>query len=149
MLQLLGMTEDQWLPWDAPEASRQKRGRPWLWIGLPIFLGGLIIAGAIYLVMSQAFGTARIWADVSLIVVLLPLCILGFIPLLILVALSYGVGRLVGWLPGPMVEADHLFKRMAREGRRGSDLAVQPLLILQGWLATAETFIRGLIGFLR
>lgn len=149
MLQLLGMTDDQWVPWDTEEASRQKRGRPWLWIGLPLLLGGLIIAGAITLTINQTFGTARIWADVSLIFVLLPLCILGFMPLLLLIALSYGVARLVGWLPGPMGQADHLFKRMAREGRRGSDLAVRPLLILQGWLATAEAFIRGLIGILR
>jgi hypothetical protein len=143
------MTEEQWYPWEESEQITRKPGRAWLWIGLPLFIGVLLIAGIITAVLSVGFGTPRIWADVSLVAVLLPLCILGFIPMVLLIGLSYGVGRLVGWLPGPLQQGDTIFARVARETRRGAEYLSRPLMALQGYLAMAETFIRGLADFIR
>lgn len=143
------MTEEQWSPWEESKRVVRKPGRAWLWIGLPLFIGVLLIAGIITTVLSVGFGTPRIWADASLVVVLLPLCILGFIPMVLLIGLSYGVGRLVGWLPDPLRQGDTIFARAARETRRGAEYLSRPMMIVQGYLAMVETFIRGLADIIR
>jgi hypothetical protein len=143
------MTEEQWYPWEETEQHAGKRGRPWLWIGLPMFIGVLLIAGIVVAVLNMGFGTTQIWADVSLVIVLLPFCLLGFIPLIVLIGLSYGVGRLVGWLPDPLKQIDSFLAQAARESRRGSELIARPMLVAQGFLAMVGTFLRGLIEMVR
>jgi hypothetical protein len=143
------MTEDEWYPWEESERGARKPGRAWLWIGLPLLFGVLLISGVIALVLNVGFGTTRIWADVSLVAVLLPLCILGFIPFIILIGLSYGVGRLVGWLPDPLQQVDTILVRVARETRRGADTMSRPMMAIKGLLAVVDTFLRGLIDIIR
>lgn len=147
MLQLQGMNEDRWYPWE--EERIRSRGRAWLWIGLPMFVGLLTITVIVVVVLRQGFGSTQIWADISLILVLFPLCFLGVLPLLLLIGLSYGLGRLVGWLPAPMQQLDGFLQRAARETHRGSDQLARPLMALQGVVATIDTFLRGLIELLR
>jgi uncharacterized protein involved in cysteine biosynthesis len=147
MLQLLGMLDDDRYPWEEVEPS-PRRGQAWLWIGLPLLVGLLLLGGLIGLVITRGFGGLSVWADASLIFVLLPACLMGIIPLLLLVGLSYAVAQLTGWLPGPMAEAERLMRRVAYESRRGADVAARPMLVFQGILATIETFLRGLVDLL-
>ncbi len=149
VLQLHRMTEEQWYPWEEAEAPIQKRGKPWLWIGLPMLIGILLIAGIIFAVINNAFGTTRIWADVSLIFVLFPICILGFIPLLVFIGLSYGIGRLVGWLPDPLWQLNTILARVAREAKRGSKVLARPIVVVRGSGAMIEAFLRGLRDIIR
>lgn len=143
------MKEIQSPPWEDPEPRTRRRGRPWLWIGLPLLLGAIVIAGTVVMVFTTGLGTTRIWADVSLIFVLLPLCIMGLIPMLLLIALSYGTGRLLGWLPEPMDQFVQIMERVDRETRRGGGIVAQPMIAFQGLMATVETFLRGLIDIFR
>jgi hypothetical protein len=147
MLQLHGMNEERWYPWE--EEPVRRRGRAWLWIGLPMFIGLVAITGIVVVVLRQGFGSTQIWADISLVFVLFPLCFMGVIPLLLLIGLSYGLGRLVGWLPAPMRQLDGFLQRAARETHRGSDQLARPLMVVQGIVATIDTFLRGLIELLR
>lgn len=149
MLQLRCMVDEQWVPWEQREGRRIKRGKPGLWIGLPLFIGLLIVAGLIAAVYATGFGTTRIWADVSLVLILLPLCVLGILPLALLVALSFGVAQLVDWLPDPLRQLDDFLARVAREARKGSKLAARPLLGLHGVMATISAFLRGLLNLFR
>ena len=149
MLQLTRMWDDGLNPWEQTQPSSRRRGRPWLWIGLPLVVGMAIIAGMVTLALGTGFGTTRIWADVSLVFVLLPLCILGFIPLALLIALSFGTARLVGWLPEPLEQVVSTMERVAREARRGGKLVTRPMVALQGLIAMVETFLRALIGIIR
>ena len=149
VLQLLHMADIQTPPWGDPEPGTKRRGRPWLWIGLPLFLGAVVVAGLVAAVFTTGLGTTRIWADVSLIFVLLPLCFMGFIPLVVLIALSYGTARLLGWLPQPMDQFVRIMERVERETRRGGVLVARPMIALQGLMATVETFLRGLIEIFR
>lgn len=149
MLQLLHMTDDVSYPWEDPVSQSRPRGRTWLWIGLPLFLGLLIIAGLVAAVLTSGFGSSRVWADVSLIFVLLPLCVLGLIPFLLLIAVSYGTARLIGWLPEPMKQLERVMERVKVQSREGSQLAVRPVIAWRGIMATIEAFMRGLIEFIR
>ena len=143
------MTDYELLPWEEPKPRSKRRGRPWLWIGLPLFLGAVFIAGVVAAVLGTGFGTTRIWADVSLIFVLLPLCFMGLIPLAALIALSYGTARLLSWLPQPLDQFVGIMERVARETRRGGGLLARPMIAFQGLMATVETFLRGLIEIFR
>jgi hypothetical protein len=149
MLQLQHMTVEEHYPWVGETRGQQRRRRGWLTIGLPLFVGTALIAGMITAVVMTGFGTIGTWADVSLMLVLLPLCILGFLPLVLLIGLSYGIGRLVGWLPDPLARTDDFMVRVTRGVRRGGDLAVRPMFAWKGVLATVEAFLRGLIGIIR
>jgi hypothetical protein len=149
VLQLLHMTVEEHYPWEIETRRRQRRRRAWLMIGLPLFVGTALIAGTITAVVMTGFGTIGTWADISLVLMLLPLCVLGFLPLVLLIGLSYGIGRLVGWLPDPLAQTDDFMARVASGVRRGGDMAVRPMLSWKGVLATVETFLRGLIGIIR
>ncbi len=145
MLQLLCMADEKWYPWEESELQEVRPGRPWLTIGLPMIIGILIVAAVITAVLNTGFGSIGTWADVSLIFVLLPICVLGFLPLILIIALCYGLGRLVGWLPEPLRKVDAFLIRASHEARRGSNLLAQPMFVLHGVAATIRAFFRGLL----
>jgi hypothetical protein len=149
VLQLLHMTAEGEYPWEGETRRPQRHRRAWLVIGLPLFVGTLIITGTITLVVMTGFGTIGTWADVSLVLVLFPLCVLGFLPLVLLIGLSYGFGRLIGWLPKPLAQTDDFIAQVARGVRRGGDGIVRPMFAIKGVLATVEAFLRGLIEIIR
>ncbi|TFH36691.1 MAG: hypothetical protein E4G99_04340 [Anaerolineales bacterium] len=149
MLQLQHMIDYEPYPWEDPKPRIRPRGRPWLWIGLPLLVGAAVVAGLVAVVLTNGFGTPRIWADVSLVFVLMPLCLMGVIPLAVLIALSYGTARLVGWLPEALDPVSPWIDRLGREVRRGADLAARPMIAVQGFMAMVETILRGLIDIVR
>jgi hypothetical protein len=149
MLQLQHMARNKPNPWEQSQPCSGRRGRPWLWVGLPLFVGTAVIAGLIAVVLGAGFGTTRIWADASLIFILLPLCFMGIIPLVALIALSFGTIRLLGWLPGPLNQLVGIMERVARETRRGGSLIIRPMVAFQGLKAMVDTFLRGVTEIIR
>ncbi len=149
MLQLLHMSEDSLYPWEDPTSQPRDRGRVWLWVGLPLFLGLAIVAGLVAAILVNGFGTARVWADVSLIFVLLPLCFLSLIPFILLIVFSYGTARLIRWLPDSLAQVARLMEQVKVQSRQGTQLAVRPVIAWRGIMATIEAFFRGLIGLIR
>ncbi|MFV9674800.1 MAG: hypothetical protein ACNYZI_05405, partial [Anaerolineales bacterium] len=63
----------------------------WVWIYLPFLIGILVFVGIGLLVVRAGFGSASVWADTSLIFMLLPMILLGLVLLVLLVALVYGI----------------------------------------------------------
>ena len=149
VLQLQEMTDYEGYPWEQLKPRPRRRGRPWLWIGIPLFVGVAVIAGLISMVIGFGVGTTSVWADASLIIVLLPLFLLGFIPLALLIGLSYGAARLVSWLPGPLDQFVGIMQRVARETRRGGGLVARPMVAFQGIMAAVANFLRGWIEIMR
>lgn len=89
----------------------------------------------------QQGGDVGRWAAISTIWVILPMLIAGLITLAILGGLIYLMARLLKALPYHTgVAQDYVF--IARGYIiRGADLAVKPILVLNGWLQTAKTFL--------
>lgn len=77
------------------------------------------------------------WAAVSTMWILLPLMGAGTLLLIILVALIYGMARLLGILPTYTVQAQAFFWRIEAAAKHYADIAAKPILAMGG--------IRGII----
>lgn len=111
---------------------------------LPVVLSALVFVGLIVLVGWGAFrsgGDVGRWAAVSTIWLILPLMIAGLILLAVLIVLIFLLARALGILPyytGRVQDAVH---RAGGYIMRGADLAVKPILVLNGWAGTIKAFL--------
>jgi hypothetical protein len=105
-----------------------RRNSLWLHVLFPFFLGTLAVAALVVWAGYSAIGDASSWADTSLTFLLLPLLMLCLLPLALIVALSYGLFILFGWLPEPLDKLDHVLGQVTKGTRRVTSAAVQPLI---------------------
>jgi hypothetical protein len=116
----------------------QKHRREVFWqIALPLILGLLLlITGCVLPVLVVVSGNdVRVWADISLIWLILPVLILAVIPLAILVAIIYGLTRILNILPGLMNRVQKLFGEINVRVSRASNSAVDPILRFHSFTA--------------
>ncbi|MEW6567940.1 MAG: hypothetical protein AB1449_07205 [Chloroflexota bacterium] len=111
------------------------------WVYLPLLVGGLLLAAAVACVMSMGYGRASVWADISLIYLsvaaTLGLLVIGTV----IVGVAYGVGRLLGWLPGMADRVESFGRRASHVARRGADLSVWPVLLVRALASAVRTAI--------
>ena len=110
------------------ERRRVRRRSLWLSVLLPFFLGLLGIGGLVAWAWASGAGSASAWADTSLTFLLLPLLLLCLVPFLLLGALSFGLIKLIGWLPDPLDRVDHILGRIERGSEQATRAVVQPLI---------------------
>lgn len=126
-----------------PITQRRFRRSVWLEIYLPLVAGSLVLAGvAAGIVLAARGGTISAWADVSLILLILPGLVLGAILAAIAGGLAYGVGWLIGKAPPYFNIAQDFVERLAKGVRRGSDVAVAPVLGANATLAALKSLFR-------
>lgn len=110
---------------------------------LPVVLSALILVGIVvwvsYATFSQGGDVGR-WAAISTIWVIIPMLLGGLVVLAILGGLIYGMAKLLGALPYYTgIAQDYVF--IARGYIiRAADMAVKPILAVNGWLETMKTF---------
>jgi hypothetical protein len=110
---------------------------------VPLFLGVILVAAlAVGIGMSSRGGT-RLWADISLIWLIIPLIIAALIPLALLIALIWGLTRLLGLLPGWMYQVQGIFRRINAGVRQGADRVTAPILETRSRVAAVKA-LRGL-----
>lgn len=103
-----------------------------LQVYLPLGLGVLIVALAVGLGLAAGGAgglSARGMADVSTILLLLPLMLLGLIALVGFAAVAVGVERLVRWLPPRSRQAQRLAARLARRSEDVAEKSVQVIVV--------------------
>ncbi|MGD8604329.1 MAG: hypothetical protein PVF49_07140, partial [Anaerolineales bacterium] len=94
----------------------------------PALAGLLVMAGLIYLIWQAGFGSASVWADVSL-VLLLPLAMLcGLLPLVLLAALVVALIYLTPKIPEPMQQAREFMQQINGRIRTWSYRLERPFL---------------------
>jgi len=133
-------------------AERRQARRKSLWLGvlLPFLAGTLAIGGLVIWAWTAGVGSASAWADTSLTFLLLPLLLLCLLPFALLLALSAGLIKLIGWLPEPMDRVDHFLGQVERGTGRAARAAVQPMIkasalwaaVVAGWAWLGST-LRG------
>ena len=110
---------------------------------LPVLLSALGFAGMIVWISLATFkqaGDVGRWAAISTIWVVIPMLIGGLIVLAILVGLIYLMARALGALPYYTgIAQDYVFKARGYI-IRGADMAVKPVLALNGLLETVRAF---------
>ncbi|MBL8063206.1 MAG: hypothetical protein JNK32_09325 [Anaerolineales bacterium] len=110
---------------------------------LPVVLSAVILAAMVVWISVATFqqgGDVGRWAAISTIWVIIPMLLGGLIVLAILGGLIYLMMRLLGALPYYTgLAQDYIF--IARGYIiRGADMAVKPILALNGWLESIKAF---------
>lgn len=108
-------------------------------IVLPVLLSALGFVGMIAWISVATFkqgGDVGRWAAISAIWVIIPMLLGGLVVLAILAGLIYLMARALGALPYYTgIAQDYVFKARGYI-LRGADMAVKPILALNGWLET-------------
>lgn len=110
---------------------------------LPVLLSALALVGMVVWISIATFrqgGDVGRWAAISTIWVIIPMLAAGLVTLAILVGLIYLMARLLRALPYYTgIAQDYIFKARGYIVR-GANMAVKPILALNGWLQTAKAF---------
>ena len=110
---------------------------------LPIVLSTLAFIGMIVWISLATFnqgGDVGRWAAISTIWVIIPMMVGGLIVLALLGGLIYLMARALSGLPYYTgIAQDYVYKARGYIVR-GADMAVKPILALNGWLETARAF---------
>lgn len=132
------------LPERNPE-TQKAHSRQVLWqITLPIAIG--VIVALVFAVLATMAGPAEasLWADISLIFILIPLMVVSLMFIALFAAMGYGVYRLLQILPGYARRGQDLALKLEQRVRTGSDLAVEPILRVHSWRASIRALRRNL-----
>lgn len=130
----------------------EKRG-DWVWIYFPFLIAVLVLAGISFLVVRAGFGSMSAWADASLSLMLLPMIILGLIPLTLFGLMIFGVIKLIALLPESFPSVRRIFGQVENATQRTGDIAVRPLIVMKsswaglrascGWLVSIVRIFKG------
>lgn len=95
----------------------------------------LPLAGALLVLVGLAvgfslgeMGTASLWADISLMMLIIPAVILGIITFVLAGALVYGVSWLIGAIPSPAFQAQQIVSMIADKARSAADGISEPII---------------------
>ena len=130
-----------------------ERRDDWLWIYLPFIIAILLLVGLCYVIVREGFGTASAWADTSLTFMLIPVLIMGLIPLVLIGLMIYGIYKLITILPEAFQRARRFLGQVEDTVQEAGDTAARPFLVTQsfwagvqaifGWLASIVTIFKG------
>lgn len=124
--------------------SYRKHRRELAWqIILPVVLAALLIVALIVLINVATFnqgGDVARWAAISTIWIVIPILLVGLVLLALLVALVYGMKRLLDITPTYTGMAQDYVHLAAGYVRRFADMAVKPVLLLDGIGAGIRAF---------
>lgn len=110
-------------------------------IWLPLGLAAAITLGVAVWAVVAATGpgsTMTHWADVSTVMVILPILLAGVLFLTILIGSIYLTARIYRGLPGLDRKIQAVFYRMEYGVRRAADQVVKPVYKVNGWSASAK-----------
>lgn len=129
-------------PIKSPSLRRHQKQRFWqilLPFGLVtvILLGGTILAA-----FGGGGGQARLWADISLIWLILPALFLALLLLALIIAVIYLLARLTRAVPPVTARIQFFSRRLAEGTRQVADRVVQPVVWLEEAGAMLKTLFR-------
>lgn len=104
---------------------------------LPILLVTLIGLGLAVLVVYGAVGghaAVSLWADISLIWLILPLMLLALLLLVLTIGLVYGLAKLLGVAPRYTGLVQHYALWLNAEIVRWTEQIIQPVLSFKAWM---------------
>jgi len=110
---------------------------------LPVALAFVMIGALIYVITVAPVGAGADMsrmAAISTMWILLPLMLLGLLLLAVLGGLVYLLALLLRFIPPYSGKAQDYAYKVRGYARRGSDLAVRPVLAIEGYLATVRAF---------
>jgi hypothetical protein len=128
---------------ESPTLRAHKRQFTWQILAPVLLVTALILAAASLLLVG--FGDTarnRLFADVSIIWLIVPLLLLAFGFLAVLGGLIYALAKLLAYTPRITGKAQHYAALGSAGARRLADLAVKPILWLGGLGGILEAFFK-------
>ena len=110
---------------------------------LPVALTVLLFIAVIVLINIATFkegGDVGRWAAISTMWIIIPVMVAGFVFLAILTALVYLMKQLLGITPKYTGIAQDYVNKAAMYVKRGTEMAVKPVLLLDGIGASVKAF---------
>lgn len=121
-----------------PVTQRSFRRQVGWQVYLPLGLGVLALIVLAVALASAGVGDASLWADLSLVLMALPACLLGVILFAALVAAGLGVARLTVLLPPYSFQAQRAMSRLRAAMLRAADVSVSPIVAARSAGASAQ-----------
>jgi hypothetical protein len=125
--------------------TQQSHRKQVLWqITVPLVIGAVIILILAVLVTTGSPQTASLWADISLVWLIIPVMIVSLILLVLLAGLAYAVIWLVRTIPGYAMQAQNFMIMIASQVEKLGNVIVEPILRLNAFLASLQVLSRSL-----
>jgi len=100
-----------------------------------------VFVGIGLLVVRAGFGSASVWADTSLIFMLLPTILLGLVLFVLLVLMVYGIYKLITMIPEWFTSIRRFFWQAENAVQQTGDIAVRPFTVMKSsWAALRESY---------
>lgn len=123
--------------------TQKAHGRQVLWqITLPLVLGVVIVLVLAVLTARASEADASLWADISVIFLLIPSMVVALLFLFLVAGLIFALFRLLQLLPRYAFIAQNFVYKVENRARSGADLAVEPILRYQSFVAAMRTLFR-------
>jgi ABC-type dipeptide/oligopeptide/nickel transport system permease component len=121
----------------------------WLQIYLPLLLVVVAITILVAILWVNQQGKASVWADVSLVMLIIPTFIIGLILLVLLVGVTYGAAYLIGVLPDPFRRMQEIMNQVSDSVERGSKMAAKPVIVPKAAGSAIQAIFTGIISIFK
>ena len=123
--------------------TQKAHGRQVLWqVTLPLALGVIVVLVLAVLVAMAGEAEASLWADISIIFLLIPTILVALLFLIVLVGLIYALVKILQILPRYALIAQNFTYKVERRARSGANRAAEPILRYHSFVAAVRTLFR-------
>ena len=131
---------DKLPPFERSSIKQHQRERFWQIIA-PLVLFSLLIAAAGGFTVFAGGENDRLWADISIIWLVIPVLIFSLILLVVLAGSIYLMARLLKITPNFTRRAQTLFYRIEKGTRKAADFSVKPVLWIKQFKSRLRDFM--------
>ena len=126
-------------PVDRPTIRAHKRQFSWQILMPFLVMAGVIIAGAVLIVKGGATRTS-VWADVSVIWLLIPALFLALALMVLVITIIYGMVKLLQILPRYIGKTQDMITRLSAGTRKLADGSTKPFF----WFKQAGAVVKSI-----
>lgn len=126
------------LPEPNPFTQRIHRQEILRQVIIPLILGIILVVVIVYGLGRANMGDLDRWVEVSIIFLLLPLFILGWVPLAAIIFLIYAISQILRLLPPYTRLTQQAIRRIEGQIKSGANFSVRPLIQIESFLAIVD-----------
>lgn len=132
------------LPLSRKTPSYQLHRRQFIWqILAPILIVAILVIAASVFAATRNENQASVWADISLIWLIIPAFFFALILFMILIGLIYAMAMLLKVTPTYTQQLQELIRLAAQKIESAADATAKPIFFLEGISASVRRFFRG------
>ena len=131
-------------PRPLPDPKHRKQTFWQIWVPLCLSILVILFLAVLAVVSAETYASSTVtnWSHLSLIYMITPALIAGFVVLAVLGLVIYGLARLLDILPVYSRMVQGFFRQTAVFIRMWSDKTAQPVLAIKGWWAGFEAALK-------